>query len=63
MKSKILEILDEEEIQEKKIKKIIKIKEIEFENDVEAYAVEVSSAIESGFEVGVEVDVQVEVEF
>ena len=32
MKDKILEILDEEEIQEKKIKKIIKIKEIEFEN-------------------------------
>jgi len=32
MKSKILELLDEEEIQEKKIKKIIKIKSIEFEN-------------------------------
>ena len=32
MRDKILEILDEEEIQEKKIKKIIKIKEIEFEN-------------------------------
>jgi DNA repair exonuclease SbcCD ATPase subunit len=32
IKSKILELLDEEEIQEKKIKKIIKIKSIEFEN-------------------------------
>jgi len=32
MKSKILELLDEEEFEEKKIKKIIKIKSIEFEN-------------------------------